>query len=293
MFDYAQYDYVEMEFPNLFAEVEKGVDPDKVYVTLAPYVSHLVHEVCRQRPNWSLVLKGGFCQGARNVISSVTVYEKKEQLGTIGIASHLANRPYSISNDRIRSARSRGSASTTSDLKKAVKLVLKNFGSKSVVENMESVKSGISGLMNEVSNKTYSAVSRSNTIMQGIQNDVRDHNWPAMKEFLLKHAIDRAHIATIEGYEQQMLEHKQVRDMNTDLQKTRGTYVMLNGSDYHVYDAKEQSLELYASEDLPPHLKRSIGLLKLLSDKSVLGEVGMRLNETSYYVISTAEKGEE
>ena len=66
--------------------------------------------------------------------------------------------------------------------------------------------------------------------------------------------------------------------------KSKETYIVfIEGVNYFVQRG-EDPIEVKQSDELPDFMRRAIGLLKLVEDKQVVANVGIRVNETTYLV---------
>lgn len=244
---------------------------------LSPFIEDVIKEVARKHPDW--VISSAAHEEARNF----TVYYKGNKnavLGQINEEVHYTRgerlKRYCIENWRISEMRQRGSGIQTSKPKEALKAVEKYFYPLTDQEYMDATFRHAHHLVYVESTNARSELDTS----------IRHLHQPMMA-FAHKHWD--TFLSTLDdktkGEALNLLKHQQLANAAKALFKevdgrkcltvylTNGKYVVQQG----------EVLQDYESETLPEHIKTKVGLLKLVEEKQVIPEVGVRVD--NLYVI--------
>lgn len=276
------FDFVDFGIPNLGWAKSKDAPPDKP-VRLADKLAPLAYEAAKKFPKW--VFRGAPQWGYddRLVVVELYVYENRETIGTISINTTRMCAKYVITNDRITNTRKRGYGAETSDIKKALKLMAKTFGGKTIEEKSRAAY-----------DKLASALGSSHTAKQMDYNDAVSALLRHLKVYALENfEVTAAAAIAAGGNAKQINGIPETRDdcdtvatVYNALHNKHGRFVMLNGSDYIVTKSIDFEPEIYSTDTLPTQIKLSIGLLKLIEDNNFMRDVGFRLNATTFYVLA-------
>ena len=276
------FDFVDFGIPNLGWAKNKAFPPNKP-VRLTDRLAPLAYEAAKKFPKW--VFRGAPQWGYddRMEVSKLSVYENREKIGTLSINTTRTGAKYVIESDRITMARKRGDGAQTGDIKKALALMAKSFGSKTIEEKSRAAY-----------NKLASAIGSSHNTKSGEYNHVisallRNLEVYALANFEVTSAAAIAAGAKADVINK-ILEHKDDRDtvsaIHNALNIKRGRFVMIDGSDYVASKSLDFEPERYSSDTLPAPIKLGIGMLKLLEDNHFMKDVGFRLNATTFYVLA-------
>lgn len=244
---------------------------------LSPFMEDVIKEVARKHPDW--VISSMAHEEAR----TFTVYYKGNKDVVLGHINEdykyirgERHKLYSIENWRISEMRQRGSSIQTTKPKEALKAVEKYFYPLTDQEYINAAFKHAHHLVYVEANDARMTVDASIRNLHQPMMTFVHNNWDT---FL--NALDDK----TKGEALNLLKHQQLANAAKALFKevdgrkcltvylTNGKYVVQQG----------EVLQDYESETLPEHIKTKVGLLKLVEDKQVIPEVGVRVD--NLYVI--------
>lgn len=290
MMDELKYDYLPLELPNMLAERHKN--PEQKPVATYPKVYPLIEALALKKPQWKFIAHRYHDAGdGKNLGYAFRVCEGREILGDIVMSyGRRDDDAFEIRNKRIQDSRERGGSAKTKDVKKAMKLVLKSFGTKTISEQVEEA------LKQTVESTWRVASDRSGTFQSLFRH---------MQEHLFTHIMDNynelAPIAVQNGADATVVEkllpayeeYQITKEIETCKASNTGAVVLTLGSEYAVtlwdHSAGGMQTHMHTTDTLPTHIKRGVGLLKLVEVKHFLKGVGVRVADTTFFVISKAE----
>jgi len=281
MFNDIDFDFVDFGIPNLGWAKSKATPPSKP-VRLTDKLAPLAYEAAKKFPKWVFMGIPQWGYNDRMEVSNLHVYENREKVGTLSTNTTRNGAKYVISNDRIKQASKRGDAMQTADIKKALKLMAKSFGGKTIEEKSRAAYDELA-----------SALGSSHTAKQMDYNNavgvlLRNLKVYALENFEVTAAAAIAaggNAKQINGIPETRDDRDTVATVYDALHNKHGRFVMLNGSDYIVTKSINFEPEVYSTDTLPIQIKLSIGLLKLIEDNNFMRAVGFRLNATTFYVL--------
>ena len=276
------FDYPDFGIPNLVWAKSKATPPSKP-VALSPRLAPLAYEAAKKFPRWKFMGLPALSYDDRVEVMQLGVYEGREKIGTIKTNNTRSGTKYVINSDRIKRARKRGDAAETADIKKALKLMAKSFGSKTIEEKSRAAYDKLAG-----------ALGSAHTAKQMDYNNAVSALLRHLKVYALENfeVTSAASIAAggnakqINGIPENKDDRDTVTTVYNALHAKRGRFVMLNGSDYIVTESLDFKPKIYSTDTLPAQIKLSIGLLKLIEDNHFMKDVGFRLNATTFYVLA-------
>ena len=293
MIDELKYSYTELTLPNIVARWEKGdslkensVPTFEVDSDIKPFVEALAMKY----PQWRFVCSSYWRhrRGDDEPVHAArrfNVYNGREVLGEISTDSMRNGMVYTIYNERIERSRSRGRVTKTKDLNKAVKIVGKMFGSKTIEERMLGVMEEGGSIVSQVyRDRWYKFDSTYSDITSKLVPYVIA-NWDVISEEALKQNVDPN---IVSSFTEKYNEHQAMKGIQECLAKSAGVAVLIHGKDYAVTKINasvSDETTLYTTETLPPHIKLAIGMLKLLEPKNFIGGVGVKISDESFFVI--------
>jgi hypothetical protein len=83
-------------------------------------------------------------------------------------------------------------------------------------------------------------------------------------------------------------EFKITKEIHECQQNNTGAVVLIHGSDYAVMgkdDTGEHNTRIFSTETLPPHIKRSVGMLKLVEPKYFIKGAGLKIHDQAFFVV--------
>ena len=286
-----KYEYVPMHLPNVVARVSKA--DVLLPVVVADKLRPLIDALAIKYPNWRFVGRNIHRQNAdsqKYEAARFAVYEKRELLGDLSTTwSPKYGAVYTIDNVRINKARERGAGARTKDLNKAIKIVAKTFGGKTLSERMDEALEDVNDVVYRVSGDRSSNFHR---VFSGVTECLAKHildNWEVMAPIAVANGADEAIIRKLPEY---FNEYEITRKIYECKDKRKGAVVLIHGSDYAVCTRSatgSKELVTLPSDKLPQHIKVSVGMLKLVENRHFIKDVGVRVNDTTFFVTKEAE----
>ena len=276
------FDFVDFGISNL-GWAKSKVNPPSKPVRLADRLAPLAYEAAKKFPKW--VFRGAPQWGYddKMEVPKLSVYENREKIGTLSINTTQTGTKYVIENDRIKSTRKRGDAVQTGDIKKALALMAKTFGAKTIEEKSRAAYDKLAGALGS------SHSSKTMDYNNAVSALLRHLTVYALENFEVTAAAAIAaggNAKQISGIPETRDDRDTVSTIHNALHGKRGRFVMIDGNDYVVSKSLDFEPELYSSGNLPAPIKLGIGMLKLLEDNHFMKDVGFRLNATTFYVLA-------
>jgi len=297
-----EHNFITLTLPNIQFKIKKdrvirSTNPDDVRIM--PYIKPFVEKLAMKHPQWQFVNSPrgwNLCNDRDQNLEFVGVeefdiYANKELLGSIG-SDHGRNgaRVFTMTNERIRKIRERGSATKTKDLDKAIKIFGKMFGAKSVNERIEEVIAGAESITRLLfSDRSYTFSKTYDKLGKHLQDHIMDN----LQEF--------TNIALAKNFPQEIAdslpnmyaEFKTTEEIYKCLDDKKGDVVLIHGNDYAVTNINEANREtkIYSTDNLPPHIKRGVGMLKLVEKEHFISGIGTKISDTSFYIIPETNNG--
>lgn len=246
-------------------------------VTIAPFMEDVIKEIARRHPDW--VVSSAADEEARKF----TVFHKSDTSMPLGYINEDYKyvrgercRLFTIDNWRITEMRQRGSNIQTSKPKEALKAVEKYFFPLTDQEYTEKAFREAHHLIHRETANARNTLDRS----------IRELHQPMMT-FAHKHWDE--FISMLSGDERtealSLLQHQQLanaaRALYKEVDDKKCLTVYLTNGKYTVQQG--EVLQEYESDTLPEHIKTKVGLLKLVENKQVVAEVGVRVD--NLYVV--------
>lgn len=244
---------------------------------IAPFMEPVIKEIARKHPDWILTSLNH--EEARKF----TVFHKDDTNNALGhinedykYSNGERKRLYLIDNWRISEMRQRGSGVQTSKPKEALKAIEKYFYPLTDQENIEEAfKHAHHCVYVETSNARHT-----------LDRSLRELQQPMMT-FAYKHWDQ--FVSMLDGDARKealsLLQHQQLanaaKTLFREIDSRKCLTVYLSNGKYTVQQG--EVLQEYESETLPEHIKTKVGLLKLVENKQVVHEVGIRVD--NLYVI--------
>ena len=290
------FDFVTLTLPNIESRFRKGKRESRS-VRIERVVQPFVERLATKHPQWRFVSQHHWnCvdQETREEYSeahSFSVYSGKELLGEISTDRGRGGiKAFTMTNERIQKIRERGSATKTKDLDKAIKIFGKMFGVKSMNERIEVVIESANNITRSVFSDRHYAFSR---VYDRLGKHLQDHIMDNLQEF--------TDIALTKNFPQDLAdslpnlyaEFKTTEEINKCLSVKKGDAVLIHGNDYAVTSIDEANREtkIYSTDALPPHIKRGVGMLKLVEKEHFISGIGIKISDTSFYIIPEVSNG--
>jgi hypothetical protein len=281
---------VPLDLPNIVHR-RKASDPERP-VSIADIAKPFVTALAKKYPQRTFVARSARLKGSNILeVSEFAVYESREQLGFIG-AGHDYSRwaegkvRYTITNERIRKTRERGSEAFTRDLNKAIKLVGKMFYTRTHDELFsEALDQAASMLRVKNRDSTIEFDECKATVMGYLMPHILD-NFDQFAPIALQQG---APATDVDSLLDKRATARVVRGMCTLLKERNGILVLVRGNDY-VADignglTATSTKAVWSTDTLPMHIKKSIGMLKLVEDGYIIEGVGVKINHEAFFVM--------
>jgi len=247
------------------------------------FLGQLIWPLVDAYPKWEFHCDYGYISSN---VRQVFVWDQNEQLGYIQASLRGNKRVWFIQNDRILNKLDRGSGRHTSDLKKALKIIKKEFHPKTISETVIDEHINV---IRSVGSQTHqgSAMFRRHyeNIFYHIIDYVMGEGFDKICEIGLQNGLHTDWPANVkDAWETNNIRQKISEAMgNGD-----GHIVVLHGGYYAVsppdMDGHEQAV-YYDDETLPANIKRGVGMLKLAENDSFVRDVGVRCSETTFFIL--------
>ncbi len=289
MSDELKYDYIELTLPNIVGRWEKAKEhqPIRVEKDIKPFVEALA----KKYPQWRFMATQFWYQRPNDAEPYAEayrfyVYDGRESLGQISTDyGRNHEKVFTINNERIADARERGDTTKTKDLKKAVKIVGKMFGAKTIHERLD-----------EAHGDAATDIARVHSDRAGTFNRTYEHIAKHLMPYIMANYESLAPIAVQAGANAETVERllsahdefKITKEIYECQQNNTGAVVLIHGSDYAVMgkdDTGEHKTRIFSTETLPPHIKRSVGMLKLVEPKYFVKGAGLKIHDTAFFVV--------
>jgi hypothetical protein len=259
MYNELEYNLVELDLPNIVYAHRKGVTAQMVS---HPFLRPLLTKLAKARPKWRLVgVRYAIRDDGPHWATTFKVMEGNVELGEVSKDyNHSAGcDSFSIDNPRMAAVRQRGYKTMTKDVAKAFKIITSKFHGKTPEETIRDARERA---YNIVSANARGLSNRHSGIVGNLRNGLlafAEANWDAFKEFAAQDGS--IGMANIDQYHEAKEDAATADMLQLAWSHEQGDLVVLRGSDYIVKN--KDGYKVISSEDLTPHLKRSIGILKL------------------------------
>jgi hypothetical protein len=247
----------------------------------------LIEELCKHRPQWTF--KSANVSLNTDVVAAhhFDVYENGQSLGEISVESGYrvdigSVTYYRYDNPRLAHKRQRGIWTKTSKLDLAVKNILKAFHAKTLAETIVEVERQIEVKLNE-NTRTANADFDSGFRRMGafITGYVMKH-WDTIAPEL------KARGAPVpDDLPERLAVRNEAEATELAYRDKEGFTVITRGSDYIMVRGfgDERETEVKSSEQLTDNIRRNLGFLKLSEGSRIIPNVGVRLNDSTFFVI--------
>jgi hypothetical protein len=246
------------------------------------------------RPQWKFNIVDVSTYNGERVAREVDIYHSDgespdELMGNVSVMWHCKEAKLFITNERIAKGRSRGRHYRTTNPEKAELVIRKYFYPSSRDELLgKAVDEAITFVAGEEGNKaSYMHSARRSVFDSGsgvefvfkhidMYLQEYSHKRPEYEKFLEKDAV-----------------HKVVASIDTAVKLKRAFVVMLRGRNYVVKDLAlgHGDVQMHTDETLPYHLRKCIGMLKLVEKGQMVSDIGCRVDEVVMVVMK--DQGEQ
>lgn len=288
MYNEIDHDLEQLDLPNIIYAHTKGKRVAKT-ITTHPFLRPLLIKMAKAKPNWKLIgTQAILKQDDTAWASHFVVYEGNTQLGYVKkdhSYTHSCD-VFSIDNPRMSAKRMRGYTTSTKDMNKAFKIILKEFRGKSVSELAEEAVSLCSAAAHNAVRERhmlYSAIFHS---MKSAFVCFAETNWAQFEEFVKE--TEPMQQPNTTKYHEVKQEKEEADRLDEAMQGGYGMVVVLRGSEYIVHEG--DNIRVLTNDELTPHMKRAIGMLKLAPKGTFIPDMGVKAADTNLYVLPEETK---
>jgi hypothetical protein len=303
MLDQVKYEYITLDLPNIQVAWERGRDRAEIKFALDEPFKNFVIQAAMKFPMWRF-MSGGDLGGmgiTRNPITRVTtdlkcyrfwVYDGSERLGAIGYETRFTKTDmrytvYILNNERIANKRERGDSDKTKDINKALKILAKSFGSKTISERM---REALDQCEDRVGSITTQKASRFNEEYRSLVYGLRKHlivdKWEEIKQIATDSRVD---LTVLDRLPSVYEDYKIAQEIDECVEHKKGVVVIIHGNDYAVQSFAtanaDPTIEMLSTETLPDWIKRGVGMLKLVEPHNMIGNVGYKISDGAFFVM--------
>jgi len=277
MFDHKNYDYITMHLPNVMAEVRKGRVVTTGEIGVSKNIEPLLDALRKKFPNWKFV---GDAQYSSTTPQTFRMYESGEALGSISFSQHYKHGgQYVVKNKRIANQRQRGWETRTVDLKKAIRLVVDNFGAKTMHELVEESRNVVSSAISAATERPRRNFSRDWNEIEAFAKQYIATHW---EEFKPKIAASGSGIL-VGDFKAAYVAYREVSHLSEAF-RLDGLVITIKDASYALRRGSNEAV-IVTSATLPNDVKTKLGMLKLLDDGEFVPGVGIKANDSTYFVM--------
>jgi hypothetical protein len=271
-------------YSNIIGMQHKGEEISAIVKFLEP----LIHELACKYPQWTFKANKVHGQNLEYVLGEFHIFDKREKIGEISMdtryTSYKREQVYVIENQRIASVRQRSSSVRTADMKRAIAMVRKFVSPKGLKERFSEQQTEAISKLGEVHASKTRVRSAAYQPIPALRNKFVEDRMEEFKASLSAQEVEQYVAHDYATYELEVAE--QLRGaVNTD----KAVFVHVHGEDY-LLGVDKDNLDYKHSEELTPHIRMAVGMLKLVEPSQIIEGVGMKVNEGTFIVMSKADE---
>lgn len=287
-------DYISLGMPNILFEIRKGIlnnthnhhhEVTAANTTVSPFMFPLMKRLAQARPQWKFVTNRRNMAGDSMFnVSSFDVYEGSNKLGRIWKTYENRGDVICINNERMENNRQRGSYTSTQDLSKAFKLVTKNFHGPTVAEAVADAFDKARSVVGGLAVKHRREFDYKYQHLSNFLEEYAMKNWEHIRQLATDAGISPMTLdGMIEAYEAKMA----TQEINAAVGTDAGATVLIRGDEYIV--VINGVTTIFDTYQLPAHIKRSVGVLKMVANHTYVEGHGARVDKDKFFISSKAE----
>ena len=289
--DKSKWDYLTVGPANVVAEVPLGTDPaDFTHKVTSTSLASLAEAYAKARPSHTVVCRGFLNHNPLGLtVHTCAIYAGKEQLGRVHygyVSRGSTGRGFNINCPSLDAKRVRGSATSTEDEKRALKIMLSSFKQTSTAELVNaSFHKAIAVVQGAHTNALIKYQRHHEPVQLALSRKFKADPERVLADLVANHALAPDEAAAVLEITPTI---KAINHMNAARDSSTGTacVVYLMGDSYYVRPAKDDApTEHFVSDTLPASLRSAVGLLKMVSDGTIVPDVGVRVDEDTLYVL--------
>jgi hypothetical protein len=261
------------------AEPNVQLEPDRM--KLRPKLRDFILPFIKAHPDWRFETRYNFF-GTKQ-LEDIRVFKGDEELGNIGLMGR--SEKFYISSPKIREGLERGGTRETKDEKKARKY-LETFEPKSTQEKALEARGTIDNAMDSLYRQARNDYRRAH---ESFNVYIRKYIEDNIEQLLIIAKANGMTEHNVENFTTYMDTHRIVEGVYSVKEQHKGEFVLIEDGRYIVCEndplMSTPTAVVYHSDNLPDHLRRGIGMLKLSQDKNFVTGVGFRYSEHKFFVL--------
>lgn len=251
------------------------IDHSKARVSLR--LEGLISKLSADRPAWRFV--GNYRPHTKEPINEIHVSEDGDEIGWICYQSR--NDKFYLTSRQIRAKLSRGRDRATNSEAKAYKYATEDMGRPTLAEEAEEAAKRVTQAMQADRSSTFSDHNIEIQKVMDMFQKYMDNNYEAGIPLLLQIGVTPESV-------QKLADEREQRMILNAIMLKGGNFVAIRDDVYVIrpkHNATINSYHTCTTDTLPTNIKRGIGLLKLVSDRSFLKDVGYKRNDKQYFIL--------
>lgn len=284
--DYSKNEYIRIgSYTNVVNEIPKARMQEDGKSTIHPKLDELISKLSLRHPEWQFIGEDSWFYNSDKgfPVKRFRVYESGDKIGRLGLDTWRDGEKFEIRNDRITAAMDKRSYKSTRDVGKAVKLVEKFFGAKTMSERLAEGKSNV---YSAIANKSWEANREFSKVMDKLTPALATYATLHMAEVRSTLEVYGAPVDALDKLTSKNEERKLAQAMNDSRNGNRGTTVLLHGDRYIlVSDADYDNPVTLTASQLTEDTRGKLGILKVVRDDDAIESVGMRISSTMFYLL--------
>lgn len=265
--------------------LERTEDGQVIVSRIDTFLKPFIEQLALKYPSWVFreSSTGYNYDGGKRSDFRATAFEvldKREVLGKIYFERIRSGNRFVVENFRVNEMRERGTGMKTIHLDKAMKQVGKYFGKKNINEKVADAQASAQQALHTVSrNLSHKQHAAWASITDKVKEFVLTKYWD---EFTKEYGVNPEEFPTA------YVEYAACEQVGEAYQKGNTWLVHIGGMDYALRKGS-QNLTIKTSEQLPDYIRQGVGMLKLLNDRQIISNVGLRVDQSTFVILNKEE----
>jgi hypothetical protein len=195
---------------------------------------------------------------------------------------------YEVGNQRIADGYERASSLKTADIKRAITTIKKKFYARTPLEVLEDTNKAAKRM---AQHQAWDTSRTFDSLMRNIRDKATDFvmgpGWQQFLDYVSESGIASAQVKAsihklLEGREEEGLKKVAASEIHDKFDRNEGLLVVQTGNRYMVCPMHSQQYEHYADDTLPENIRMKLGLLKLVEEGFLVGNIGVRVSKNTF-----------
>lgn len=279
---------IKLNVHNTFKECDEEMVSRFERGTVLPVMATLIDKLSRKNPSWEFYASGfGHLNSDGNhVFSRFRIVDFGEEVGMIDYETHWRTadlNTYVFNGPRLEAKRTRGYASKTRNVDKAVKLICANISSMTLQERISKARSKARESSSAVYQRSaYNYRNLRDKLGESFASFVMER-WDEFSAHITGTSVASDAVTLPDVY----TTYKDTGRLLEAYRTGKGAMVYMYKDQYHVThdDQSEELIYSYTLDTVPENIKTSVALLKLVEVGKYIPDVGIRAEDGLFYVI--------